>query len=184
MAQTAGNAQGGNLAGSGGNVSGGSSGGISVSGAGQAGGGGSAGGGGGGRVVAARPDFCNPPCKAMDGFCALLDVGCGPTDEPCLLQAECRPFTACDQTPPDAACGKSECWDDTKDDCEAAGCPGFCICTVQSCPDGMTFNEDPAVCDCVAAKAPPVDCADVNCPSGFDCETVLESAACIKRLGQ
>lgn len=171
----AGNGSGGSPASSGGKSSAGSS--------------GSAGAAGTGRVVAARSDQCTPRCAVTPplGFCALLDVGCDGSSA-CLLEAQCRPFEDCDQSVltcmPEG--NHSTCADAPNDDCQGgADCPGVCFCAQTiACPDGTSFNQDPGVCACVPIPTPTVTCGDIQCPPGFNCMQVLDSAACMKRFGQ
>jgi hypothetical protein len=49
---------------------------------------------------------------------------------------------------------------------------------------GQAFDETPAVCTCIPAVTPPLDCGDIDCPDGTDCETVLRSAICVKRFAR
>jgi hypothetical protein len=47
------------------------------------------------------------------------------------------------------------------------------------CDEGMEFDHNPTVCDCVPVPASPTSCLDVDCPANFDCTTLLGDAACV-----
>ena len=140
--------------------------------------------GGSGRIYTSRPDLCTPRCEDSGGYCALIDKGGCSGAKPCVVEAECRQHTECVLAAGDQKCGLGKCIDKTDDDCAMAGCPGRCLCNVKACPDGQAFNEDAAVCACVPAVTPPLDCGDIDCPDGTDCETVLDSAICVKRFAR
>jgi hypothetical protein len=135
-----------------------------------------------GRIYTTRPDFCTPHCEDGGGYCALIDKGGCSGATPCVVEAECRQHTECVLAAADQKCGLGKCIDETDDDCTMAGCPGRCLCNVKACPDGQAFDENPAVCTCIPAVTPPLDCGDIDCPDGTDCETVLRSAICVKRF--
>lgn len=164
-------------------ASSGGSGGASSAGASNVSGSGGAAGGGGGRIYTARPDFCTPHCEDSGGYCALIDKGGCSGARSCVLEAECRPYTAC-AVASDQNCGPGKCIDNTEDTCAMVGCAGHCVCNVKACPDGQAFDENAAVCACVPAVSPPLDCGDIDCPDGTDCEAVLESAVCVKRFAR
>ena len=152
----------------------------------QAGAAGASGAAGSRRVVASRSDLCKPACETSQKFCALVDVGCSDVG-PCLLEAECHEFAACaNGAAPQACAGPSgnqlNCVDDPSDACAGQGtCPGFCYCNQRMpCATGLVFNLDPAVCTCVPAPTNPLDCLDVDCPTGFKCEMVMDRGVCVK----
>lgn len=79
--------------------------------------------------------------------------------------------------------GAGTCVDDPSDDCDpnagGADCGGVCECTALGlCVEGMVWDSNPEVCDCVPAE-PEVDaCATVRCAAGTHCVVVDDQAVC------
>lgn len=129
---------------------------------------------------------CEPIKTPPDDPCATVRCAAGThcvAEQVQCVRAPCPPIAKCEPDAPAVHCGgiagrpcpgQGVCSDDPSDGCDpkngGADCGGLCSCPVNhaACAKGLTFNNDPAVCACVA---PPggVACGKKTCASDQIC---------------